>query len=110
MSRVRSTAVDGCEPWCVVTDREHQDHRDPHQSQSDCVEMWGSQPLQSLYVALSRPYVDGMPLREVPDRHVTIDVCIDDDDPVLQVTPAVARSLAASLLRMADLHEGGRRG
>ena len=105
------TAADGCEHWCIVKGREHEDNRDDHVSRMEKVVLWGSSGWEAdLFLHLSRPYVEGLPLTEVQDRRVDITLAVDDDEPCLRLTPPVARSVAAALLRLADLEEATPRG
>lgn len=104
-------ASDTCEEWCAVSAEEHRDAS--HSRIVGRVELWGSAGVEGdLFLELRRPYVEGVPIDEVRDRHVSVVLSQDDDDPMLKVTTGVARSLAAALLRAVDLAEtaGRRRG
>lgn len=102
------TARDGCESWCLVERDEHEEHRDPHSSRSEMVTSWGSDgEAADVFLRLIRPYVEGVPLDQIKDRHIDVELSLGDDV-LLTVVPPVARSLAAALVRLADLAEVSR--
>lgn len=100
-----TAARDACHHWCVVDRKDHVEHREEHGSRIESVDLWGSTGLEGhLELRLRRPYVAGIPAAEVLDGHVDVAV-ISVDGELLRVALPVARSLAAALLRLADLGE-----
>lgn len=104
-------ASDTCEPWCIVDQHEHTDYRDDHVSRPTRVDLWTTGGLHAaLYVQLNRPYVDGVLLDDAGDRHTDVTVHLAGGTPMLRLPAPVARSLAAALVRAAELAEDPFRG
>ena len=94
---------DICDDWCNVPADMHEDHRLEHSGIVGNVELWGDDGLPGrLFLLLMRPYVAGVPTQDIRSCHTSVTLAIEDDEPLLSIPTAVARSLAAALLRAAD--------
>jgi hypothetical protein len=95
-----ATVASSCAPWCADKDDEI------HQEQAVTCSSWSWHVLRS-----AERSAQSLSANLVQDRDFTgdvwptVEVCIGDE-PVLNLTPPQARSLAAGLVRLADLAEG----